>query len=193
MSGTEINKVIEYLLYGWLIIVLLICAVTDLRQRRIPNKLTYPMVIAALLINSFIGGWDGFLFSLGGLAFGFAVFFLPYSLGGMGAGDVKLMSAVGAVLGFKQTAVCFLFIAICGGIMALGYMVCRRSFKATISKVFLSFLYLVTLRDASLLKVDKRKIIQEGIPYGIAITSGVFLFFAYLLVNNKTSSAFPVF
>ncbi len=184
---------ITYILYGWLGIVLIICAITDLRQRRIPNLLTYPTIITALLAYCFIGGWDGFLFSLGGMAFGFALFLLPYLMGGMGAGDVKLMSGVGAVLGFKQTAVCFLFIAICGGIMALGFMVYRRSLKDTLAKVFLSFLYLVTQHDASLLKIDKSENIQEGIPYGVAITSGVFLFFVYLIMNNKTLSAFRVF
>ncbi len=90
MPDIEFNNLITYLLYGWLGIVLIICAITDLRQRRIPNLLTYPTIISALLAYSFIGGWDGFLFSLGGMAFGFALFLLPYLLGGMGAGDVKL-------------------------------------------------------------------------------------------------------
>jgi prepilin peptidase CpaA len=193
MLSIELNNLITYLLYGWLGTVLIVCAITDLRQRRIPNLLTYPTVITALLAYCIIGGWDGLLFSLGGLAFGCVVFLLPYLMGGMGAGDVKLMSGVGAVLGFKQTAVCFLFIAICGGIMALGCMVYRRNLKDTLSKVFLSFLYLAMHRDASLLKIDKSKNIQEGIPYGVAITSGVFLFFVYLIMNNKSLSAFRIF
>lgn len=172
-------------LYGCLVVVLLICAFTDLRHRRIPNLLTYPMVLLALAIYWFIDGWSGLLFSLGGMTFGLAILLIPYLMGGMGAGDVKLMSAIGAVLGFKQTALCFLFIAVCGGIMALGFMACRRNLKATLAKTFLAILYLGMHKDATLLKVDKNKITQEGIPYGVAITGGVLLFLLYLTMNNK--------
>lgn len=193
MSFIEFNKPSTYILYGWLIAVLIVCAATDLQHRRIPNLLTYPTVLISLLVYGIIGGWNGILFSLGGLAIGFAVFLLPYLLGGMGAGDVKLMSAVGAVLGFKQTVVCFLFIALCGGIMALGFMLYRRNLKITLLKTFLSMLYLFVNKDASLLKVDKNEITQEGIPYGVAITGGVFLFFAYLVITRDTFVAFQVF
>jgi len=186
----ETNILLIFFLYGALSITLIICAITDLQQRRIPNILTYPTVLTALPAYWFIGGWDGLVFSLGGLVLGFSVLFLPYLLGGMGAGDVKLMSAVGAVLGFQQTAVSFLFIVVCGGIMALGFMAYRRSLKDTLSKTFLSILYLGMHRDTSLLKVDKNKNTQESIPYGVAITSGVFLFFLYLMLNNKTLPSF---
>jgi len=181
---------IPYILYSWLIAVLIVCTITDLRQRRIPNLLTYPTAFFALTVHCYIGSWNGFFFSLGGLTFGFAVFLTPYLIGGMGAGDVKLMSAVGAVLGFQETAFCFLFIAVCGGIMAFGFMVYRRNIKNTLLKTFLGILYLGMHRDASLLKVEKNIIIQEGIPYGAAIAGGVFLFFLYLISNNKTLPAF---
>lgn len=193
MSSVELNNYIISILYGWLATVMVICAVTDLRQRRIPNLLTYPTVLTALTAHCYIGGFDGLLFSLGGMAVGFAVLIVPYIFGGMGAGDVKLMSSVGAVLGFQQTAISFLFIAVCGGIMALGTMVYRRTLKNTLSKTFLGILYIGMHRDASLLKVDKNKITQEGIPYGVAITSGVFLFFLYQIMNNKFLPAFQIF
>lgn len=190
MSPIELKNLSVLLLYGWLIIVLILCATTDLRQRRIPNLLTYPTILLALPVYCFIDGWDGFLFSAGGLTFGFAVLLIPYLFGGMGAGDVKLMSAVGAVLGFEQTFVCFLFVAICGGIIAFGLMVYNRNLKDKMLKTFLGFIYLGVHRDASLLKVDKHKIIQEGMPYGVAIAGGVFLFFLYTLMNNKSLLTF---
>lgn len=190
MLHIELHNIIAYFPYVGLLTVLTICAITDLRQRRIPNMLTYPTIITALSAYCIVGGWNGFCFSFGGLSFGFAVFFIPYLFGGMGAGDVKLMSAVGAVLGFQQTAVSFLFIVVCGGIMALGFMAYRRSLKDTLSKTFLSILYLGMHRDTSLLKVDKNKTTQECIPYGVAITSGVFLSFLYLILNDKTFPAF---
>lgn len=174
-----------FTLYGWLATILILCATTDIRQRRIPNLLTYPTILLAFLIHCNIDGWSGFLFSAGGLTFGFAVFLIPYLMGGMGAGDVKLMSAVGAVLGPKHTIVCLLFVAICGGIMALGFMVYRRNIKDTLLKTFLGFFYFGIHGDTSLLRIDSNKITYEGIPYGVAIAGGVFLFFLYSLKNNK--------
>lgn len=193
MSLINFNSLAILILHGWLIAVLIASAITDLRQRRIPNLLTYSTVFMALVAYSAAGGWEGLSYSLGGLAIGFSILFLPYLLGGMGAGDVKLMSAVGAVLGFNQTVVCFLFIAVCGGIMAVGFMIHRRNLKNTLLKTFLSMLYLFTNKDASLLKVDKNKITQEGIPYGVAITGGVFLFLSYLVITEDTHVAFHFF
>lgn len=193
MPVIDLNIILNYFLYGWLILILLISSITDLNHRRIPNLVTLPTIFIALLVNTQLGGWDGLMFSLKGLAFGFAVFLLPYLLGGMGAGDVKLMSGVGAVLGFNQAAVSLLFIAVCGGIMALGLMIYRRNLKATLLKTFLAIFYLGMHRDASLLKVDKNTIAQEGIPYGVAITSGVFLFFLYLIFDNTLVPAFRAF
>lgn len=189
MQHFENNNLIIFILYGALATVLIICAITDLWQRRIPNLLTYPTILAALTVYCFMEGWNGFSFSLGGLSFGVVVFLLPYLLGGMGAGDVKLMGAVGAVLGFQQTAFSFLFIVICGGILALAYMISRRSLKETLTKTLLGILYMAMHRNASLIKTDNKKIAQEGIPYGVAIAGGVFLFFLYLTMNNKSLSA----
>jgi prepilin peptidase CpaA len=184
MPPLEIHTLIVSALYGWLLIVLILCAITDLRSRRIPNLLTYATILAAPAAYGIIGGWDGLLFSLGGLACGFALLILPYLMGGMGAGDVKLMSGVGAVLGLQQTAVCFVFIALCGGVMAVGYMVYRRNLKETLRKTFLSLLYLGIHKDASLLRVDKEKVVEAGIPYGVAIGGGVLLYFAFLTLTR---------
>src|SRR6476660_6881099 len=77
----------------------LAAAVTDIRQRRIPNYLTVPAALAGLLFHSFAPtGW-GILTSLGGFAVGFGLLLLPWILGGGGMGDVKLLAALGTWLG----------------------------------------------------------------------------------------------
>lgn len=192
MANMDFNTLMQFILYGGLMIILLISSVTDLTQRRIPNLLTGPAIFIALLAYYFIGGLDGFLFSLRGLAFGLAIFLVPYLMGGMGAGDVKLMSAVGAVLGFSHTLVALLFIAVCGGIIALGLMLSRGILQQTLAKIFLSFVFLVAHKDGSLLKVNKDEQTQDGIPYAVAIASGVCLFFIYLLINKETLPVFAV-
>ena len=76
-------------------------------------------MIAALILYSFAAGIDGFFFSLKGIAVGIGVLLIPYLLGGMGAGDAKLMGAVGGFLGAKGVFGAFLLTAAIGGIYAL--------------------------------------------------------------------------
>ena len=77
----------------------LVACVTDVRSRRIPNVLTFGAAIAALGYHSIAGGWDGAQNAMFGWVVGTALFLPFFLLGGMGAGDVKLVAALGAWLG----------------------------------------------------------------------------------------------
>ena len=79
-----------------------ICAaITDVKARRIPNRLTYSAMVAGLLLQGILHGWNGLLLSVGGgLLFG-GVFLLFYLVRAMGAGDVKLAAALGSIVGFR--------------------------------------------------------------------------------------------
>ena len=95
-------------------------AVYDVRYRRIPNWLTVGGVLLGLALNAFLyQGWPGLRFSLPGFGLGFGVYFLLYVLRAMGAGDVKLMAAVGAVVGWQNWFGIFVITAIIGGLMAM--------------------------------------------------------------------------
>src|SRR3954467_2743703 len=74
-------------------------AALDYRTRKIPNWLTVPSAIAALLFHTVTGGGTGFLWALAGFGVGFVLLILPWTLGGGGMGDVKLLAALGAWLG----------------------------------------------------------------------------------------------
>jgi len=110
---------IDIYLIIFLSAVLIVASVNDLRFQKIPNLLTYPAMVVALVYHFVMNGLDGLLFSAGGLALGIAVFILPYLMGGMGAGDAKLMGTVGAILGARGVFIAFLFTAIIGGVYAL--------------------------------------------------------------------------
>jgi prepilin peptidase CpaA len=103
----------------YLVFILILCAIIDCYTHKIPNLLTYPTIIFALLYNFFYHGIDGLLFSIAGLFLGIIILGVFYIFGVMGAGDVKLMGAVGAVLGTKNVLNAFLFTGIIGGIYAI--------------------------------------------------------------------------
>jgi prepilin peptidase CpaA len=99
--------------------VVVVAVAWDLSTRRIPNLLTFGSALAALVVHGYAAGWSGAGLSLAGWTVGVA-FFLPFfAMGGMGAGDVKLLGAVGAWLGPVAVVWVALFTGIAGGVMAL--------------------------------------------------------------------------
>jgi prepilin peptidase CpaA len=166
----------EYLPIILLNSVLVISAATDLRSQKIPNIITLPAALAALAYHTEINGFEGFLFSVTGLAAGIALLILPYLMGGMGAGDVKLMGVVGAFIGPKQMFYAFLIITIIGGIYSLLLMVFQRSsFKGFFRDQYDSLINVVLtqkLTPGSGLKDQRR----PKLCYGLAIASGTGLY-----------------
>ena len=166
----------DYFLIILLLSILSISAIIDFRTQKIPNLITIPALIIALLYHFFTNGIDGLIFSLLGLATGIGLLIIPYMLGGMGAGDAKLMGAVGAVLGSKSVFVAFLLTALVGGIYALITIALhRKQFKGFFKK------QLITLK----LFILTRKFIPDAVEenskkpklcYGVAIALGTFIY-----------------
>jgi prepilin peptidase CpaA len=115
----------------FLTIFVVVAALTDAFSHKIPNWLTLSTMIGGLVCHGGTKGLEGFLFSLGGIGVGIACLVLPYLMGGMGAGDAKLMGAVGGLLGPKGTFIAFLFTAIIGGIYALALLAFHGYLKET--------------------------------------------------------------
>lgn len=106
----------------------------DVRTRRVPNVLTVGLAAAGLIgAASGIGG-----LSIGaavlGFATGFALMLPGHLLGGTGAGDVKLMAAIGAVVGPRLVVLGFFYTAIAGGLLALGFALARRQLAGTLKR-----------------------------------------------------------
>jgi len=99
--------------------LLMLACISDLRTRRIPNVLTFSAAGCALVFHLITGGWNAAGWSLAGYIVGLLLFFPVFALRGMGAGDVKLLAAVGAWIGPSQVAVAALTSSIAGGIIAL--------------------------------------------------------------------------
>src|SRR4029453_1349383 len=100
-------------------ILLAVACLSDLRTRRIPNVLTMSAAAGAVLFHLATAGWAAAGWRGAGLFLGAVLFFPMFVLRGMGAGDVKLLAAIGAWLGPGQVAIVALATSIAGGLIAL--------------------------------------------------------------------------
>ena len=159
--------------------ILILAAFSDIRQRKIPNLLTFSAILVGLAFHFSTGGLQGLFFSLKGLGLGFALLIPFYAGGGMGAGDVKLMSAVGAFVGTLQVFKIFLLTAASGGVYALGLMIVRGTVLRELRFVLLILGQAVSGGGLAALQtqVNVRGDMQYTVPYGLAIALGTGLSF----------------
>lgn len=152
---------------------LTVAVITDLRDQRIPNWLTFSLFLAGIALNVAFSGYQGIGFSLKGVGIGLLVMLPPYLLGAMGGGDVKLMAAVGACLGPVDTGMAFLFTGLAGGAYALIVLAGRWDIAARVFKNLWTTLWLVA---ASRKHSEYAPVTQgEKLPrlcYGLAIAVG---------------------
>ncbi len=119
--------------FGALAAGALLATIIDIRSRRIPNALTASMTGVGLGLA--LSGLSGVspAASLAGLMVGLMLMMPGYMMGATGAGDVKLMAAVGAILGIQLVVTAFLFTAIAGGVLAVAVALRRRRLAATLA------------------------------------------------------------
>ena len=123
----------------------LVMAVTDVWKFKVYNVLTFPLLLSGLAYHGVVSGVAGFQASLLGALFGFAVLFAFYVMGGMGAGDVKLMAATGAWLGLPWTFYLFIASSLATGVYSAALVVVGRSFAETRENFELLWLRLAVL------------------------------------------------
>jgi prepilin peptidase CpaA len=103
--------------------VLAVATFTDIRSRRIPNWLVLPYMAAGFVVPAWIQGWHGFVQSMGGFGLGALIYGILWWMGGMGMGDVKLVAAIGAWIGYEQLLFAMVVTGIVGGMMAVGWAI----------------------------------------------------------------------
>jgi prepilin peptidase CpaA len=159
--------------------LILTAAVYDLRFRRIPNWLTVSGVVGGIALNAFLyQGWEGISLSLGGLAVAFASYFLLYLIRAMGAGDVKLMAAIGAMVGLREWFGILLFTAVVGGIAGLALVTARGRLRKTFWNLGFILGEMRSGRPAYLgnEELDVRNPKSVGLPHGAVIAMGTIAF-----------------
>jgi prepilin peptidase CpaA len=162
-------------------LVLIVAAYIDGKELRVPNWITFPMVLSGIAFNAWVGSWAGFGGALVGTAVGLVCLLPLYSVGGMGAGDVKLMAGVGAWLGGWTTFYAFAVSTIVGAVMA----VCMVLWSGRAKQHYANFLMIWTewmsIRDPKELSrlAAERKPTMFLLPYGIPICIGSIGYFFY--------------
>src|SRR5688572_27528126 len=102
----------------WLVtVVLIVAAVIDGFELKVPNWITFPFILTGWAYSTAAFGWEGLGWSLVGTLVGLALLMPLYSIGGMGAGDVKLLAGVGAWVYASHTMYAFAATAVVGAVL----------------------------------------------------------------------------
>jgi len=162
-------------------VLLIWAAYIDGKQLRVPNWLTFPMVAAGFVFNGWFAGWLGLESAFIGMCAGLLCLLPLYSVGGMGAGDVKLMAGIGAWLGASVTFSAFIVSTIVGAGMAVWMVARRKKFAhhfANFQLILTEFLCIRNPRELSQIAAE-RKPTMLLLPYGIPICIGSIGYFFY--------------
>lgn len=158
-------------------LVVLISLYTDLRYRKIFNIILFPTFLIALVYGFYWSGLGGLFFSIQGATLGLGLLFIPFLLGGMGAGDVKLLAVIGAWQGPQFVWFCFLCTAVVGGIIAVVVLAKSGRLFQTLKMILFTFIPgTPRIHTFGTLATAKP---SDAFPYAVAIAAGTFA--TYLL------------
>ncbi len=166
-----------------LILALLAVSVyTDQKSGKVLNKITFPAMLCGIILACLDNGMKGLADSLSGMAIGLALFIIPFIMGLLGAGDVKLLMAVGALLGPNMTFQSFLFGSLFGGLMSLFVAWKRGVLSGTLKGMgrvlrmmfWKIFMKVDCIEPISVLGSRNK---ERAFPYSLAIAIGVIIAF----------------
>ena len=173
----------------WVVTVtLILAAVIDGFELKVPNWVTFPMVISgwvysvAFAHTMDMAWYEGLGWSLFGTVVGLALLLPAYAIGGMGAGDVKLLAGVGAWMHGQHTFYAFCLSAVIGALLAVAMVLARKAWKKHYNQFWMIFGEIMTIRDPEQLSTiaAERKSSMLLLPYGIPIAIGTIVYFAWM-------------
>jgi prepilin peptidase CpaA len=147
----------------------------DVRYRRIPNELVLLTFIGGITLNTIFGGSHGFLISLEGFALAFGLMFFLHAFGTMGAGDVKLFAAIGAINGVSLVLPTLMVVALTGGVFAICKMIYARRTLTTLLGVSQVFYGMLPGQKVPRIAVPEDR--SHTLPYAVPICFGSLIAF----------------
>lgn len=149
---------------------------TDIKTYRIPNYLTLGSALVGLVYQFWFHGWAGVADGFLGIGLGFALLIFFYSRRGLGAGDVKALAALGAWLGLSQTLYLFIYMAISGVLILVGFLWWRGLLWGKIRQVYgflVNFILVRTYPPVPKSKTTPPTPKSESIPYSLSLALGM--------------------
>lgn len=170
---------------GWPVkfvcLVLVVAAVIDGWKLKVPNWITFPLVLSGWVYGVALGGWNGLVFSLVGTLVGLALLLPAYAVGGMGAGDVKLLAGVGAWTGATVTFFAFCVSTVVGAVIAVAMVLYKKNFEKHYDNFRTILGEFIAVRNPNELAAlaAARKPSMLLLPYGIPLAIGSIGYFAW--------------
>jgi prepilin peptidase CpaA len=161
-----------------------IAALWDVKTHKIPNIFTIPMMLFGFAYHGVTNGLMGLGFSATGFCVGIFVFFIPYLMGGMGAGDAKLMGAAGAMLGPKGVIIAGAISMVFGGIYAMALLAIHQDFSRSLLRRMGLTLRTFLLTSQIILIPSGKNEKQPTLVYGIPIALGT-MCYVYLKITGS--------
>ena len=158
---------------GCAAVTVIAACITDVSTSRIPNVLTFAAAAAALAFHAIAPGGLGAAHAGLGLVVGLAVFFPLFALGAMGAGDVKLMAAIGAWIGWKSIVMVALYGSVAGGVLALLFAARQSYLRTAFSniKMLAAYWWVEGVKPLPALTLESKHSVR--MPYALAIAAGL--------------------
>ena len=156
-------------------VVLIYSAITDWKERKVYNKVTYPLAVVGIIAHTIALGWDGTLDGLMafGAAFVIGLILLPF--GWLGGGDTKLLMGIGATLGLHALIVSVFYSIWIGAILGVGMAAVNGYLWEMIQRMgrYLRGWYRVFIYKQGFLKEPIEKDERNKVPFAVAILGGV--------------------
>lgn len=152
----------------------------DYAQRRVPNWLNATLILIGFAVQAAFFGWSGMSTGFLGMLMGFGVLIVPWMMHGMGAGDVKLMAAIGVWLGPLLTLYSFALGAVIGGITAVVMILSTGRLRMACAN-FNVIMAKVSNPQTVFSEVGSAKsfgVTSQLLPYGVPLTAGTLIILA---------------
>jgi prepilin peptidase CpaA len=163
----------DLLLCAPVLTLVLLAAVTDLRERRIPNWLTFTMILSGIAVNVGSLGPTTSMQSLLGFAAGFVLMFVQFALGALRGGDVKLMAGIGAWLGPEAVFKVFILQALVGAVIVLAQAIAQRRGRILVRNSAVLAMNLAHVGDVGVDHVretgQNSRSVDRPLPYAVPV------------------------
>ncbi|WP_312894901.1 A24 family peptidase [Paenibacillus eucommiae] len=164
-----------------LFIFILLAFISDVKRSLIPNVLTGSAAAAGVVYHSVFDRWDGFLYSMIGLIAGFLLLLILYLFRAIGAGDVKLFAAVGAMMGAGFVWQSMMYSLVYAGLIGFLLLIFRKKVSETVGKMAGWLFSIIALKSFSMIKNAKEQELMQ-FPFMYAVAPGIMTAWYYSLL-----------